>query len=68
MRKKPRVSGAREERKEEMEDKTSEFRRFIFSGTEEDKQKLRLLVKEKDLSREDLIFILLTLKLNPNML
>lgn len=43
------------------------FRRFMLIGTKKDLDKLRFLVKEKNLSREDLTLILTTIKLNPDI-
>ena len=43
------------------------FRRFMLIGTKKDLDKLRFLVKEKNLSREDLVLILKTIKLNPDI-
>ena len=43
------------------------FRRFTPIGTEQDIDRLLSLVKEKSLSREDLILILKTIKLNPGI-
>ena len=44
-----------------------DFRRFTRIGTREDLDKLRFLVKEKNLSREDLVLILKTIILNPDI-
>lgn len=44
-----------------------DFRRFTRIGTRKDLDKLRYLVEEKNLSREDLILILKTIKLNPDI-
>lgn len=43
------------------------FRRFVLIGTENEKDRLSSLVEEKSLSREDLILILQTIKLNPDL-
>ena len=43
------------------------FRRFMLISTKKDLDKLRYLVKEKNLSREDLALILRTIKLNPDI-
>lgn len=43
-----------------------DFRRFMLIGTKKDLDKLRFLVKENNLSREDLVLILKTIKLNPD--
>lgn len=44
-----------------------EYRRFILVGDEEQEKKLDILVKKKRLSREDIILILRSLKLNPDI-
>lgn len=44
-----------------------EYRRFIVIGSEEQENKLEILVKKKRLSREDIILILQSLKLNPDI-
>lgn len=44
-----------------------EYRRFILIGSEEDEKKLIQLQEEKNLTRADLILILKTLKLNPDI-
>lgn len=44
----------------------SDFRRFTRIGTKKDLDKLIYLVEEKGLSREDVIPILRTIKLNPD--
>lgn len=43
------------------------FRRFIPIGTEEEMDRARSLVEEKDLSKEDLRAILRAIKLNPDI-
>lgn len=43
------------------------FRRFEVIGSETEKDRLLALCKEKSLSREDLMLILKTIKLNPNI-
>ena len=43
------------------------WRRFIPIGTKEEMDRLQRLIYEKNLSREDLLLILHTLKLNPNI-
>lgn len=50
-----------------MREMESFFRRFMLIGTKKDLDKLRFLVKEKNLSREDLTLILTTIKLNPDI-
>lgn len=45
----------------------SDYRRFIVIGNEEQEKKLDILVKKKGLLREDIILILQTLKLNPDV-
>lgn len=42
------------------------YRRFVPIGTDEEMDKFLSIVKEKNLSREDLIAILRAIKLNPN--
>ena len=42
------------------------FRRFIPIGTPEEMDRLKSLIEEKSLSREDLKLILKTIQLNPN--
>lgn len=44
-----------------------EYRRFILIGNEEQENKLEILIKKKRLSREDIILILQSLKLNPDI-
>ncbi len=43
------------------------YRRFIPIGTEEEMDKLESLVEEKNLSHEDLLLILRTIKRNPDI-
>lgn len=43
------------------------FRRFIPIGTPEEMDKLKSLIEEKSLTREDLKLILETIKLNPDI-
>lgn len=45
----------------------AEWRRFILIGTEEDEKKLNQLLKGKNITRADLVLILKTLKLNPDI-
>ncbi len=42
-------------------------RRFVSIGTEEEMDKLKSLVEEKNLSREDLAVVLRAIKLNPDI-
>nr|DAW22450.1 MAG TPA: hypothetical protein [Caudoviricetes sp.] len=43
------------------------YRRFIPIGTPEEMDRLKSLMEEKSLSREDLKLILETIKLNPDI-
>ena len=43
------------------------YRRFIPIGTKEEMDKFHTLIKETNLSRDDLITILRAIKLNPNI-
>ena len=43
------------------------YRRFIPIGTKEEMDKFHTLLKETNLSRDDLITILRAIKLNPNI-
>lgn len=43
------------------------WRRFVPIGTKEEMDRLNILIKEKNLSREDLMIILSALKINPNI-
>lgn len=43
------------------------WRRFVPIGTKEEMDRLDILIKEKNLSREDLMIILKSLKINPNI-
>lgn len=45
----------------------TELRRFVLTGTDEDLDKLISLMKEKSLSREDVMLILRTVKMNPSV-
>lgn len=43
----------------------NEYRRFIMIGTETQENRLSALIEQKSLSREDLLLILQTIKINP---
>ena len=45
----------------------TELRRFMLTGTDDDLDKLISLMKEKSLSREDVMLILRTVKMNPSI-
>lgn len=45
----------------------TELRRFMLTGTDDDLDKLISLMKEKSLSREDVMLILRTVKMNPRI-
>lgn len=45
----------------------TELRRFMLTGTDDDLDKLISLMKEKSLSREDVMLILRTVKMNPGI-
>lgn len=46
----------------------NEYRRFIMIGTETQENRLSALIEQKSLSREDLLLILQTIKINPDVL
>lgn len=56
-------------RDEESQDPPAQeiFRRFVLIGPEDDWCKVRSLMREKGLSHEDVMLILETVKLNPNL-
>lgn len=46
----------------------NEYRRFIMIGTETQENRLTALIEQKNLSHEDLLLILQTIKINPDVL
>lgn len=46
----------------------NEYRRFIMIGTETQENRLTALIEQKNLSHEDLLLILQTIQINPDVL